>query len=164
MVTQPTPSPQWALLSYRVPREPSTPRIAIWRRLKKHGVVQIGDGLVALPFDARTKEHLEWVAAMVLEADGEAIVWVASTSKRHDAELAAKMNADRDLEYRSLIDEVEQLGAEESPRTVARLRRAWRDIERRDYLRSPLRDEARLVVGALAEAATQHDPTAAVQP
>ena len=52
----------WTLLAYRVPREPSTPRIAVWRRLKKLGVAQIGDGLVAIPADARTTEALEWVA------------------------------------------------------------------------------------------------------
>lgn len=137
------------LLSYRVPREPSTPRIAIWRRLKKHGAVQVGDGLVALPFDARTKEHLEWVAAMVLEANGEAIVWVATTSKRDNDELAAKMNDERDQEYRVLIDEIAELDTTAPARTIARLRRTWRTIERRDYLRSPLRDQARLAIASL---------------
>ena len=33
----------WVLLSYRVPREPSTPRIAVWRRLRQLGVAQLGD-------------------------------------------------------------------------------------------------------------------------
>jgi hypothetical protein len=46
---------QWVLLSYRLPREPSTPRITIWRKLKRLGVAQISDGLVALPADARTR-------------------------------------------------------------------------------------------------------------
>lgn len=45
----------WVLLSYRLPREPSTPRITIWRKLKRLGVAQISDGLVALPADARTR-------------------------------------------------------------------------------------------------------------
>ncbi len=40
---------EWVLLSYRLPREPSTPRIAVWRKLKRLGVAQISDGLVALP-------------------------------------------------------------------------------------------------------------------
>ncbi|MFL6141175.1 MAG: hypothetical protein ACJ72N_04780 [Labedaea sp.] len=49
----------WVLLSYRIPREPSTPRITIWRKLKRLGVAQISDGLIALPAGARTREHLE---------------------------------------------------------------------------------------------------------
>ena len=40
---------EWVLLSYRLPREPSTPRIAVWRKLRRLGVAQISDGLVALP-------------------------------------------------------------------------------------------------------------------
>lgn len=144
---------RWVLLSYRVPREPSTPRIAIWRRLKGFGVVQVGDGLVALPADARTKESLEWVAAMVLEADGEGIVWVATTTKRQSRELAARLHAERDEEYGLLIDEIHTQATDVSARTVSRFRRELRRIERRDYLKSPRRDEARLAVVALANSA-----------
>lgn len=140
---------EWVLLSYRVPREPSTPRIAIWRRLKKWGVAQVGDGLVALPHDARTKEHLEWVATMVHEADGEAIVWVATTTKRQSNDLAAKMNAERDQEFDVLIDEIAAEGSPVSQRTIGRLRREYRRIERRDYFRSERRNDARLALGEL---------------
>ena len=51
-------------------REPSTPRITVWRKLKRLGVAQIVDGLVALPLDARTKEQLEWIGDEILEAGG----------------------------------------------------------------------------------------------
>ena len=50
------------LLAYRLPREPSTPRIATWRKLKQLGVAQLLDGLVALPLDSRNRERLEWLA------------------------------------------------------------------------------------------------------
>ena len=43
----------WVLLAYRLPREPSTPRITVWRKLRRLGVAQLVDGLVALPADAR---------------------------------------------------------------------------------------------------------------
>ncbi len=48
----------------------------MWRKLKRLGVVQVSDGVVALPADARTREALEWVAEEVLEHDGEAAVWL----------------------------------------------------------------------------------------
>ena len=67
----------WVLLAYKVPREPSTPRIALWRALRRLGAVQVLDGLVALPADSRTREQLEWLADEVLEAGGEASVWLA---------------------------------------------------------------------------------------
>jgi hypothetical protein len=53
---------EWVLLAYRLPRVPSTPRSAVWRKLKRLGVAQQSDGLVALPADARTREQLEWIS------------------------------------------------------------------------------------------------------
>jgi hypothetical protein len=90
----------WVLLCYRVPREPSAPRIAIWRKLKRLGVAQPGDGLVALPADARTREQLEWVAEKVTEAGGSAGVWLARpASVAQERGLAAAMAAARAAEY-----------------------------------------------------------------
>ncbi|MFT5531387.1 MAG: hypothetical protein ACI91O_001409 [Candidatus Poriferisodalaceae bacterium] len=139
-------------MSYRVPREPSTPRIAIWRKLRDLGVVQIGDGLVALPNDARTREHFEWIAAKAIDADGEAIVWVATpAAKRNSASLADQMREARTAEYRELLDDIEARQDSHDERNIARWRRTWRRIERRDYFRPPLRDEARLAIAALAQ-------------
>jgi DNA-binding transcriptional regulator PaaX len=47
----------WVLLCYRLPREPSAPRITVWRHLKRLGVGQLADGLVTTPADARTREQ-----------------------------------------------------------------------------------------------------------
>jgi hypothetical protein len=69
---------------YRLPREPSTPRIAVWRRLKRLGAAQLLDGLVALPLDARNKEHLEWVADQVADASGQATIWIGGPATRSD--------------------------------------------------------------------------------
>lgn len=147
MVTQ--PAQEWVLLSYRIPREPSTPRIAVWRQLKDLGVAQVGDGLVALPNDARTKERLEWVAAKVLEADGEAIVWIATPSgRRHSDSLAQQMRTARNCEYAELLSEI-NAADRAGQRTIQRWRREWRRIDRRDYFRAPLRDQARLAIADL---------------
>ncbi|MGO4189991.1 Chromate resistance protein ChrB [Pseudarthrobacter sp. TAF60_1] len=65
------------LFTYRIPRVPSGPRVAVWRRLKAPGVVQLGDGLVALPADARTREHFDWIADQVRRAGGTANLWLS---------------------------------------------------------------------------------------
>src|SRR3954454_24082146 len=94
---------RWVLLSYRVPREPSTPRIAVWRKLKRLGVAQLGDGLVALPADARTREQLEWVAEDVEQAGGAAMLWTARPdSTAQEQRLAIGMAAARAAEYAAL--------------------------------------------------------------
>src|SRR5881396_4217586 len=90
-------SPQrtaWVLLAYRLPREPSSPRIALWRKLKRLGAAQVLDGLVALPLDSRTREQLEWLAEEVTDAGGEATIWLGElTSKTQERGLAATMAA-----------------------------------------------------------------------
>ncbi len=145
---------KWVLLSHRVPREPSTPRIAIWRKLKDLGVAQLGDGLVALPHSAETQEQLEWVAAQVHEADGTAIVWIAESSPRRDGRrLGDQLRAERTAEYLELDSEIV---ANPFPdrRTIARWRRTLRKIEQRDHLRADGRDIVRLHLDELAFADT----------
>jgi hypothetical protein len=56
------------LLAYRLPREPSTPRIAVWRKLERLGVARLGDGLVGLPADTRNREQVDWLAQEIVEA------------------------------------------------------------------------------------------------
>jgi uncharacterized protein YdbL (DUF1318 family) len=146
---------RWVLLTYRVPREPSTPRIAVWRRLKRLGVAQLGDGLVALPLDARTREQLEWVAEEVRQAGGHATLWLAqAASAAQERSLAADLAQARAAEYRAVI---EQANAVTTPgdRTIQRLRRELRRISRRDYFPPPERGTAKAAVEALAARARQ---------
>jgi hypothetical protein len=150
----------WVMLCYRLPREPSTPRISVWRRLRRLGVSQLADGLVALPADARTREQLEWLADQISEAGGEASIWLARpASAAQERELAKRLAAARASEYAAVIREATALtGAEERERQRAadRLRAELRRIGRRDYFPPPERDAARTAVGALLEQ-TGHD-------
>jgi hypothetical protein len=150
-----TPQPgEWVLLSYRLPREPSTPRIAVWRALKRLGVAQLGDGLVAMPADARTREHLEWVAEQITDAGGTAGVWLARpNSQRQDRELAAAMAGARAVEYAQVAAEAQtavQAEPASQAATLRRLRGQMRRIGRRDYFPPLERDAAEAAVAALA--------------
>jgi len=146
----------WVLLAYRLPREPSAPRLAVWRRLRRLGVAQLLDGLVALPLDSRNREQLEWVAEEVTEHGGEASIWVARpATAREERELAAAMRDRIAGEYGAVIAEAEGAAAEGTRRhrrTLARLRRELDRIGRRDYFPSPERERARAAVEALARA------------
>src|SRR5215217_6843178 len=68
----------WILLSSRVPRQPTRLRLAIWRRLKRHGAVLIHDAVWVLPADAKTREAFEWLAQEIEEQGGTAWVWEAA--------------------------------------------------------------------------------------
>ena len=93
-------------MTYRMPREPSTPRSAVWRKLKRLGVAQLSDGLVALPADARTREQLDWIAEEVRHAAGTAGVWLARpASASQERELAAAMASARAAEYAGVLEQ-----------------------------------------------------------
>src|SRR5258705_5389205 len=97
---------EWVLLAYRLPREPSTPRIAVWRKLRKLGAEQLVDGLVALPADAATIEAFDWLADEVVEAGGEAWTFRAQPgSKRQHSALRTQINAAVGEEYRALPED-----------------------------------------------------------
>jgi DNA-binding transcriptional regulator PaaX len=164
--TLPPPQPaSWVLLSYRIPREPSRPRIAVWRKLERLGVARLGDGLVALPADARTREQLDWIADEILDADGAATVWLATPSTAaQERDLADTMRQARAAEYQAVIDEVHQVQADataDRTRTARRLRDELHRIDRRDFFSPQQRDLAHAAVARLAQSHETSSPRAA---
>lgn len=145
---------EWVLLAYRLPRVPSTPRSAIWRRLKRLGVAQLADGLVALPADARTREALEWVAEEVLDAHGEAMVWLGQPADAAGAAaLIHRMTAAIAADYEAVTAEAattQNTDETTRRRVTARLRRELQRLEARDFFPPPQRDTARRAVDDLA--------------
>jgi Protein ChrB, N-terminal len=147
---------EWAFLLYRLPREPSAPRISLWRALRRLGAVLVGDGLVALPVSARTIEHLEWLAAGIRDNGGEASVWIAGPTTRRDGEQLARQSRDAaDDDYRAVVREADSaagsdLDEAETRRTLRRLRRQLHAISTRDFFGAPSAAKARAAVEALA--------------
>jgi ChrB-like protein len=144
----------WVLLAYRLPREPSTPRIALWRKLRRLGAAQVLDGLAALPLDARNREQLEWLADEVAHAEGEATIWVGELgSAAQERELASRMAEAVAADYRTLIKDA-AVAREQAPgkrrRTLGRLRRELRRIRARDYFPPPERELAQHTLDELA--------------
>jgi hypothetical protein len=142
------------LLAYRLPREPSNPRVAVWRKLERLGVARLGDGLVGLPADARTREQLDWLADEIVEAGGVATVWLATPgSAAQERAIAETMRAARAAEYQAVTDQARAAAngtAAERMRAARRLRGELRRIVRRDFFPPAEREAARAAVDALA--------------
>lgn len=144
----------WVLLNYRMPRIPSSPRVAVWRRLQALGVAQLSDGLVALPADARAREHFDWIAGDITENGGTAAVWLGQpASKPLERSIAETMAQERRQEYLALAQDARDADGLEEParsRAAKRLRAQLRKINRRDYFPPPERALAAEAIKGLA--------------
>lgn len=147
------------VLVYRLPRTPSTPRITLWRKLRRLGVAQIVDGVVALPAGRDNREQLEWLAEEVVQAGGEATIWLAEpvTAAEHRA-LAQTMTERVEAEYRQIAVEAQAAQSNrpvERRRTLARLRRELRRVDGRRYFPTQEADAAHDAVETLAKVAAE---------
>ncbi len=146
--------PDWVLLAYRLPREPSTARVVIWRKRRRLGVAHLIDGLVALPVDARTKEQLGWIAEEVLKAGEEATLWLGRPgSSTDERRLAATMATGVAAEYRAVLSAVGNASRRPDAsgrRSLHRFERELQRISRHDFFPPPEREIARAAAQRLA--------------
>jgi hypothetical protein len=142
--------PRWVLLVYRLPREPSRHRVAVWRKLKYLGALYLQDGVAVLPEDAVTREQMEWLQVRVREAGGEATLWEARPGTlAEEKELVGAFRASQAEALRAIVEAAERVrrkaemeGSEALWEQLSKLEREFRAERRRDYFRSPLRSEA----------------------
>ena len=159
--------PRWVLLVYRLPREPSRHRVAVWRKLRDLGALYLQDGVAALPEDAVTREQLEWLQLRVREAGGEATLWEAKPGTlAEEGELVEAFRSSREEAYRTIIAEAErlrrkvQMGGGALSEQLGKLEREFRAERRRNYFRSQLRLEAAGALKAAREAVRDHEGSA----
>jgi hypothetical protein len=151
--------PRWVLLVYRIPREPSRHRVAVWRKLRDLGAIYLQDGVAALPEDAVTREQLEWLQLRVREAGGEATLWEARPgTMAEEGELVEAFRSSREEAYRAIIARAQRLRRKAQMggsvfEQLGKLERGFRAERRRDYFRSPLRLEAAEALKAAREVA-----------
>lgn len=155
----------WLLCSYRLPRDPSRLRLAVWRRLRRIGAVMLHDGLWTLPADAKTREDFEWLAEEIEERDGTVLLWEArSFDSAQDAALAERFRTEAEERYAGLVEAAEQLSrvtrrrslptrsVEQALQRLRALERALRLDRRRDFFRAPGRAAATMAISAGIEA------------
>jgi hypothetical protein len=142
------------LLAYRLPREPSTPRITLWRNLRRLGAAQVGDGLVALPLTEETQEQVEWLATGIEDAGGDASVWLGVAATREQEERWMERIRQASTEEFAVL---QQRAAEAATSDDATKRRGLRTLRAelhkasaRDYARVPAGNDAAIAIERLA--------------
>jgi hypothetical protein len=62
---------------YKVPRQPSSQRVYVWRKLKRLGAVLLHDSVWALPLSSRSLAQFQELAAEIANLGGDCLLWEA---------------------------------------------------------------------------------------
>src|SRR5690349_6199613 len=94
----------WRLLIYRLPPQPSRPRVAIWRELRRLGALPLQQSVVIVP---ETEPFTDAISAIVERIDREGgtshAFLLADLPAEHHRRLTREWNALRDHEYAEII-------------------------------------------------------------
>ena len=122
----------WVLLVYRIPREPTSSRATIWRKLKRLGALLLHDAVWVLPATPWTREQFQWLAVEIGELEGEAYLWESRLllNGQKDA-LVRQFQARVDATYQEILDGLEQDDAD-----LVALSRKYQQVRAQDYFHS----------------------------
>src|SRR5437899_66851 len=122
----------WLLFHYKIPPEPSARRVYIWRKLKRMGAILHQDAVWVLPSTPRTQEHFQWLAAEIVEMDGEATLWEAQLAlDGQEDSLAEQFLRQVEQVY---VEILEQLQAAQPD--LEALSRQYQQTKAKDYFQS----------------------------
>jgi hypothetical protein len=124
----------WVLLVYKIPREPTSSRATIWRKLKRLGALLLHDAVWVLPATPWTREQFQWLAVEIGELEGEAYLWESYLLLHGQADaLVQQFQVRVDAVYQEILDEVEREDAD-----FVALSRKYQQVRAQDYFHSEL--------------------------
>jgi hypothetical protein len=133
----------WLLLLVRLPATHSTERVAIWRKLKKSGAIQIQTSTYVLPDDPPRYETFQWLTQHIRDAGGDAtLIRAREIDGFSNERLIDLFKAARAREYISLREMLRPLIASAGRKSnfgkkLDRIRKQFREIRETDFFSSP---------------------------
>ncbi|HET7036925.1 MAG TPA: Chromate resistance protein ChrB [Thermomicrobiaceae bacterium] len=96
----------WLLLVYRVPSEPASKRVGVWRELKRLGALYLQQCVCIVPQRAELADELEQIVARITALEGEATLFEIPRLRPGDeARVLAAFRELRDKEYAEIVEE-----------------------------------------------------------
>jgi hypothetical protein len=103
----------WLLLTYKVPPEPATKRVALWRRLKGMGAIYLQNGVCLLPKTDNHVRRLKMLENDIAGMGGEAVILeTIALDRGQEEKVVARFKADRDEQYREFLGRCADFEAE----------------------------------------------------
>ena len=147
----------WLLLLIRLPATHSAERVAIWRKLKKSGAIQIQTSTYILPDDPPLYETFQLLTQHIRDTGGDAtLVRVREIEGLSNEKLIEMFNAARVKEYALLRETLGPLMAKAGRTSnfdgrLDRIRKQFREIRETDFFDSPKAKDVQMVLRKLEE-------------
>ena len=134
----------WLLLLYSLPAYRNTERVAVWRRFKKVGALQLTTSTYLLPDRPAHYEHFQWITKRIRDSGGDAtLVRVQEIEGLPNEKLVERFNKARDKEYgalskalRALTSRGKKSAAQDFADELERMVRQFREIRAIDFFNS----------------------------
>src|SRR5215472_15090257 len=131
----------WLLLLFSLPTNRNTERVAVWRRLKKMGAVQIKTSTYLLPGEPAQYEQFQWLAQQIRDYGGDSTLVRAQEIEGLSKEkVVAMFNDARAKDYAQLrkplqtfIARRKKMDADDAVAELERLTRQFREIRKVDF-------------------------------
>ncbi len=158
-LAQPTAAHSWRVLIYRVPTEPASKRVAVWRDLRRLGALYLQQCACIFPNIPEVTEALNQVAAKIPSLGGETFLLdVPRLQPEDEARIIAAFREQRQNEYAEIVEECETKfvkeiefehfrqnytfeEAEEIEQDLEKIRRWFDQVKKRDWFNADRREE-----------------------
>ncbi|MFD0680021.1 MULTISPECIES: Chromate resistance protein ChrB [unclassified Paenibacillus] len=144
---------KWLVLSYRVPSEPSTLRVRVWRTLKSIGAYYLQQSVCVLPLTADIQGKAKKLQNLISNNHGEVLLLeVEQFSNVTEEQMVSSFKQQRQIEYREFVESCDafleeivketSMGkftyheVEENEVELIRLKRWHRKILKRDFFQT----------------------------
>jgi hypothetical protein len=134
----------WLLLLYSLPAHRNTQRVAVWRKFKKIGALQIKTSTYLLPDKPTQYEYFQWLAKQIRDYGGDAtLVRTQEIEGLSNAKLIQLFDAARGNDYRELTKDLrsfmarrKKIDVDAVANELARFVRDFRNIRAIDFFDS----------------------------
>ena len=160
----------WLLLLYSLPAHRNTQRVAVWRRFKKIGALQLTTSTYLLPDQPAHYEQFQWLTKLIRDSTGEAtLVRVREIEGMPHEKLVALFNEARDRDYASIGKALRGLLRDRKNRAdtadqLSRLTRQFRDLRSIDFFQTERGHEIEAQLEKFGRTSAAKSSTARVRP
>jgi hypothetical protein len=149
----------WLLLLFGLPTKRKTERVAVWRRLKKMGAVQMKTSTYLLPDEPAQYEQFQWLAQQIRDYGGDStLVRAQEIEGLTRDEVVSLFNTAREAEYfdlkkalQNFISRRRKRDAESAAGELERLTRQFRELRQIDFFDSARGHEVAMLLRRVEE-------------